>query len=145
MFVTKTSNIILPPLSECSHNASSTQSKRALELLRASLTSPYPPSKAPLDFELEVVESAPTPDQVQTILSYLPSSPSVASTFLSSHPSATGSESQNVSAKSLTEIASQNTSALKWPIVVDWTGGRASIGDVDGVKGILDAIQQGKR
>jgi hypothetical protein len=31
---------------------------------------------------------------------------------------------------------------LKWPIVVDWTGGKASIGDVEGVKGILEAIRK---
>jgi hypothetical protein len=32
--------------------------------------------------------------------------------------------------------------AFKWPVVVDWDGGRASVGDVDGVKAILEAIRQ---
>lgn len=31
---------------------------------------------------------------------------------------------------------------FKWPVVVDWTGGRASIGDVEGVKEILEAIRK---
>jgi hypothetical protein len=44
--------------------------------------------------------------------------------------------------KGIAELANKNLNALKWPIVVDWTGGRASIGEVDGVKGILEAIRQ---
>lgn len=36
----------------------------------------------------------------------------------------------------------KNPNVFKWPVVVDWTGGRASIGDVDGVKDILEAIRQ---
>jgi len=127
------------------HNPSSPQSTRALELLRASLSSNYPPEQkgaGPLEFDLEVVDSPPTPDQVQTILSYLPSSPSVSSAFLSSHPTSDAAGSGNLTTKTLAEVARQNPNALKWPIVVDWMGGRASIGDVDGVKGILEAIRK---
>ncbi|EJD05016.1 uncharacterized protein FOMMEDRAFT_166719 [Fomitiporia mediterranea MF3/22] len=134
------------------HHPSSAQSSRALELLRSSLINPYPPSNpkaGPLEFDLEVVESAPTPDQVQTILAYLPvstsaSSPSsIASTFISSHPSSVGVASDGqVTSKTLTELARSNPGALKWPIVVDWMGGRASVGDVDGVRRMLDEIRK---
>jgi hypothetical protein len=31
---------------------------------------------------------------------------------------------------------------LKWPIVVDWEGGKAAIGDVEGVKGILENLRK---
>ncbi|KAL5520425.1 hypothetical protein ACEPAG_9649 [Sanghuangporus baumii] len=127
------------------HHPSSPQSTRAVELLRSALTGPYPPgSKAdPLEFDLEVVESAPTPDQVKTILSYLPSSSAGPSTFISSHPSSSGIETESqVTSKTLAELARSNPHALKWPIVVDWMGGRASIGDVDGVRAILDAIRK---
>jgi hypothetical protein len=31
---------------------------------------------------------------------------------------------------------------MRWPIVVDWLGGKASIGDVEGVKGILETLRQ---
>jgi len=40
------------------------------------------------------------------------------------------------------DLANTNPNAVKWPIVVDWTGGRASIGEVEGVKDILEAIRQ---
>lgn len=42
----------------------------------------------------------------------------------------------------MVKLANENPNSLKWPIVVDWTGGRASIGDVEGVKGILEAIRK---
>ncbi|KAH8114876.1 thioredoxin-like protein [Phellopilus nigrolimitatus] len=127
------------------HHSSSPQSIRTLDLLRSALTSPPPsnPKAGPLEFDLEVVESAPTEDQVTTILSYLPSSPSVSSTFISSHPTSASVRSETesqVTSKTLAELAQTNPSALKWPIVVDWLGGRASVGDLDGVRGILEAI-----
>ena len=50
--------------------------------------------------------------------------------------------SASVTPRSLADIARQNPRALKWPIVVDWMGGRAAIGDLDGVKKILDAFQR---
>jgi len=40
------------------------------------------------------------------------------------------------------KLGNKNPNSLKWPIVVDWTGGRASIGDVEGVKAILEAIRK---
>lgn len=127
-----------------SHNPSSTQSRRALDLLRSSLTSTYPPEQpgaGPLEFDLEVVESTPTPDQINTILSYLPTRSSISSTFISAHPSSAGEGSQ-VTSKTLAELAKKNPSLLKWPIVVDWLNGRASVGDVDGVRQMLEAIRK---
>lgn len=47
-----------------------------------------------------------------------------------------------MTSETMRELAQRNAKAVKWPIVVDWTGGRASIGDVDGVKVILDAIKK---
>lgn len=90
------------------------------------------------------MESAPTPDQVSTILSYLPSSrQSVQSTFLSPHfANSDKTPNAEVDAESLGKIVQMNAKTLKWPIVVDWTGGRASIGNVDDVKVILDAIKE---
>lgn len=46
----------------------------------------------PLKFELEVVESAPTPDQIKTLLEHYigPAAKGGASAFLSGHPSAAG-------------------------------------------------------
>lgn len=125
-----------------SHNPSSPPSVKALALLRASLSAPYPPSKPdapPLEFNLEVIESRPpTPDQLRTIVSYLPKEGNYA-TFLSSHPAA--AEQPN-SAAGIAELGTRNPSALKWPVVVDWTGGRASVGDVDGVAKMLEALRQ---
>lgn len=96
---------------------------------------------------MEVVESKPpTPDQLRTILSYItpPTStaPPALSTFLSAHPSAPGIGEQPQSAKDVASLVEQNPNAFKWPVVVDWIGGRASVGDVEGVKGILEAIRQ---
>ena len=44
--------------------------------------------------------------------------------------------------KGIAELAARNPLALKWPIVVDWNGGKVSIGDVEGVKGILESLRQ---
>jgi len=133
------------------HHPSSPPSVKALAMLRASLSAPYPPTKLdapPLDFNLEVIESKPpTADQLRTILSYVTpkdvsaATPSYA-TFLSSHPSAPGSEEQPQSAAGITELGSQNPNALRWPVVVDWNGGRASVGDVDSVAKMLEALRQ---
>ena len=136
------SKLISTPLS---HHPSSPQSTRALVLLKKSLTDPYPPGEPharPLDFDLEVVESVPTADQVPIILSYLPSkNQSVESAFISSHPTSSDA-STGRGGEILGELMEKNVKAVKWPIVVDWTGGRASIGDVDGVKAMLDAIRK---
>ncbi|EGN92641.1 hypothetical protein SERLA73DRAFT_190825 [Serpula lacrymans var. lacrymans S7.3] len=132
------------------HNPSSPPSVKALSVLRSSLSLPYPstkPSSPPLQFDLEVVESAPTADQLSIILSYLPSSkssspPPALSAFFSSHPTAPSPSERPQSADGLVRLVSQNPSAFRWPVVVDWTGGRASIGDVEGVGRILEAIRQ---
>ena len=84
----------------------------------------------------------PTADQVPIILSYLPSkNQSVESAFISSHPTSSGA-STGRGGEVLGELMEKNVKAVKWPIVVDWTGGRARIGDVDGVKAMLDAIRK---
>ena len=44
--------------------------------------------------------------------------------------------------ETMEELAKTNPSALKWPIVVDWLNGRASVGDVEGVRQILEAIRK---
>lgn len=117
-------------------------------MLRASLSAPYPPTKPnapPLDFNFEVIESRPpTPEQLPTILSYLtpkdvPAAPPSYTTFLSSAP---GPEAQSHSAASIAALGAQDPNALKWPVVVDWNGGRACIGDVDGVAKMLEALRQ---
>lgn len=136
-----------------SHNPSSPASTNALRLLRAAVASPYPPSKPtapPLDFNLEVIENKPpTPDQLHTILSYLPSkSPTgpggLASTpspdvLISAHPTV---DSRPTDAEGVVTLASQNANALKWPIVVDWHNGRAAVGDVEAVKSLLEELRK---
>jgi arsenate reductase-like glutaredoxin family protein len=128
------------------HHPSSPPSNKALALLRASLSSPYPPtnpSSKPLQFDLEVVESTPpTADQLTTILSYLPTGSSSAAVFLSSHPAAPAGDEKPNNVAAVVKLANQNPNVLKWPVVVDWTGGRASIGDVEGVKGILEEVRR---
>jgi len=117
-------------------------------MLHRALAAPYPPGNPaapPLEFDLEVVESRPpTADQLRTILSYIAprrdAAPPAPSAFLSAHPSGAGEQPHSV--KGVVRLAEQNPNALKWPIVVDWIGGRASVGDVEGVKGILEAIRQ---
>ena len=88
------------------------------------------------------MEGPPNQDQLQTILSYLPS-PAVnpAMVLLSAHPSASSSE-QPTSVKGIAELAEKNPKALKWPIVVDWDGGKASIGSVEGVNDILETLRK---
>lgn len=63
---------------------------------------------------------------------------------MSSHPSVDG----GVGVRSVGEVSrlgERNVKALKWPIVVDWTGGRAAVGDVEGVKRILEEVRKGER
>ncbi|KAN0080215.1 Thioredoxin-like fold [Tylopilus felleus] len=134
------------------HHPSSPPSVKALAMLRASLSAPYPPTKPdapPLDFNLEVIESKPpTPEQLRAILSYVTKegSGTAASqsyaTFLSSHPSAPGTGEEPQNATGVAELGTRNPNALKWPVVVDWNGGRASVGDVDGVAKMLETLRQ---
>jgi hypothetical protein len=114
-------------------------------LLRSAISSPFPPGKpsAPaLDFKLDVVEAPPTPDQLRTILSYSAPAKPASSVLLSAHPSAPTGSDQPQSISAIHELGTKNPSAVKWPIVVDWTGGQASIGDVEGVKGILETLRK---
>ncbi|KAK7460617.1 hypothetical protein VKT23_009337 [Stygiomarasmius scandens] len=132
------------------HHPSSPPSNKALALLRSAISGPYPPGKSsapPLDYKLEVVEAPPTADQLRTILSYVAPSkgssfPSASSVFLSAHPSAPTGPDQPHDVSAIRELGIKNPNALKWPIVVDWTGGKASIGDVEGVKSLLETLRK---
>lgn len=106
-------------------------------MLRAAASSPYPPTKpnaSPLQFDLEVVtDQLPTKDQIKIISSYLPNGG--LSSLLSDNQQVTSPDK-------LLSVATKDLSAFKWPVVVDWTGGKASIGDVEGVKEILENIRK---
>lgn len=76
-------------------------------------------------------------------MSYLPSkhvSPS--SAFLSAHPAAPSSSEHPETFSGVADLGTQNPNAMRWPVVVDWLGGQASIGDVEGVKGILETLRK---
>ncbi|EIN05708.1 hypothetical protein PUNSTDRAFT_137199 [Punctularia strigosozonata HHB-11173 SS5] len=142
------------------HNPSSPPSVKALQILQAALSNPYPPHSKdgkPLEFDLQVVERPPTSDQITTLLThYNLGGSSTAngglSTFLSSHPAGAGSPTptsnacawlyMNRTPDALVKTASSTPSALKWPIVVDWTNGKAVVGESEGVKSILDEIKK---
>nr|GAT54785.1 DUF1687-domain-containing protein [Mycena chlorophos] len=129
------------------HNAASPPSVKTLGMLRSALSGPYPPGQgtAPLQFNLEVIEGPPTADQLTTILSFLPSrqdsAPSAASVFLSAHPSSAGS-SDAASLDSVARLGRDRPSTFKWPIVVDWNAGTASVGDEASVSSILEQLRQ---
>ncbi|CAL1714728.1 unnamed protein product [Somion occarium] len=127
------------------HNPASPPSQAALRLLNSALSSPYPASSGkPLVFNLEVVENKPpTSDQLRVILSYVhpestptPESPEV---FLSSHPA---SDVRPNNLQDVVNLAQTNKNILKWPIVVDWDDGKAAVGDVEGVKSILEQLRK---
>ncbi|KAF5367358.1 hypothetical protein D9615_010270 [Tricholomella constricta] len=128
------------------HQPTSPPSNKALTLLRSALSSPYPPNQAgkpPLDFSLDVIEGPPTSDQLRTILSYLPSksiSPSTA--FLSAHFAAPSGLDRPEGIAAIAKVAQDNPAALRWPIVVDWNDGQASVGDIEGVKSILERLRK---
>ncbi|KAI0668955.1 thioredoxin-like protein [Trametes maxima] len=125
------------------HNPASPTSLKALKLLQSAVASPYPSSKLsapPLQFDLEVIENKPpTPDQLRTILSYLPSKPSSPDVLLSAHLTV---DARPTNAEEVSQLASQNLHALKWPIVVDWNNGNTAVGDIDGVKNILEELRK---
>ncbi|KAJ3512706.1 hypothetical protein NLJ89_g3376 [Agrocybe chaxingu] len=107
------------------HHPSSPPSTKALNLLRSSLSGPYPPGNPkgqPLHFNLE----ATNPSMV----------------FLSAHPTAPSGAEQPSTLKGIAELAAKNPNAIKWPIVVDWNDGQASVGDVEGVKKILETLRK---
>ncbi|KAF9446255.1 hypothetical protein P691DRAFT_776986 [Macrolepiota fuliginosa MF-IS2] len=128
------------------HSSSSQPSIKALALLRNSLSSSYPsdkPASPPLEFSLEVVESPPTTDQLRTILSYFPSAAvSPAHALLSAHPSAPSVEERPTTLGGIVQLAQENPQAVKWPIVVDWDSGKAAIGDIESVRGILEHLRK---
>ena len=61
--------------------------------------------------------------------------------LLSVHPSVSASE-QPTTLIEIAALAEKNPRALKWPIVVDWNGGKASIGGGEGVKDILEILRK---
>jgi len=65
-----------------------------------------------------------------------------ASVFLSAHPSSPSGSEVPQSASAIHNIGTKNPNAIKWPIVVDWAAGKASIGDVEGVKSILETLRK---
>ena len=51
-----------------------------------------------------------------------------------------GEQPQNASG--VAELGTKNPNAANWPVVVDWNGGRASVGDVESVAKILELLRQ---
>lgn len=109
-------------------------SDRALDLLRSAASSSYPPGnpKGPLKFNLEVITSLPTKDQLRTIESYLPHGG--LTSFIAGGSPATADQ--------VLSQAKRDLDAFKWPVVVDWVSGKASVGDVDGVNEILENLRK---
>ncbi|GJJ14011.1 hypothetical protein Clacol_008268 [Clathrus columnatus] len=123
------------------HSGASPPSVQALKLLQDAKSRPYPPSSGKqLDFNLEVVNDPPTPDQLSIILNYTKQS---VGSLLSVHPaSSTTFPDQPSSIKALHTVFTNNPKAMKWPVVVNWDDGQAAVGDVDGVKGILESLRR---
>ncbi|KAG8683581.1 hypothetical protein FRC11_013349, partial [Ceratobasidium sp. 423] len=141
------------------HNARSSHSERILQLLRSSLSNPYVPRavataraeaekagisttqrifKRPLEFNLDISTTPPTPDQYTTMLDYLraqPLSPSLStptiSRFLVKHAESVGSVDE------LSQLASRNPERVRWPVVVHWDDGLVAIEKEDEVHHIL--------
>jgi hypothetical protein len=64
--------------------------------------------------------------------------------FLSAHPSS-GNEAAGDrpgTIEGIVKLAEKNKNALRWPIVVDWEDGQVAVGDVEGVKRILEKIRR---
>ena len=113
--------------------------------MRSAVSGPFPADKTsspPLDFKLEVVEAPPTSDQLRTILSYVSPDRNPASVFLSAHPSTPSGSDAPHSVSAIHDLGAKNPNAMKWPIVVDWEAGKVSIGDVEGVKSILETLRK---
>ena len=62
--------------------------------------------------------------------------------FLSAHPSGPSTFDQPTTAQGIAELAEKNPLVIKWPIIVNWNDGQVSIGDAEGVKGILETLRQ---
>jgi len=126
------------------HRPNVPASEKALDLLRSAIIAPYPPDKPhapPLEFNLDVVDSLPTIDQIRTTESYLTRGGGLKS-FLSIDPASPDANEQPGSPEKVLILAGRNPGAFRWPVVVDWTGGRASVGDVEGVKDILEHLRK---
>lgn len=107
------------------HHAKSPASLRAVNVLKRAKGEGYPfGSGKALDFNLEVVEAPPNPDQMNIISSY--NKAPASSLLASAHPASSDSAGD---ASHVHEQVSRNPMNLKWPIVVDWDNGRAVIGD----------------
>ncbi|KAH7325298.1 hypothetical protein B0J17DRAFT_681803 [Rhizoctonia solani] len=147
------------------HYARSPNSERILQLLRSSLSNPYVPrgvaaaraeaeksgtlttqkiSKRPLEFNLDISTSPPTPDQYTTMLDYLRtqslspslSAPSTISRFLVKHSDPVGGVAE------LSELASKRPESLRWPVVVHWDDGLVAVEKEDEVHHILEVIYE---
>lgn len=59
--------------------------------------------------------------------------------LLSAHPTV---DTRPTDPEAIAKLAAQNPNALKWPIVVDWNNGRAAVGDLEGVKAILEELRK---
>ena len=126
-----------------SHNQRSSSSKEALRLLQNALTVSTR-DRPSLKFNLEVIrDRPPTSDQLRTIQSYVktPSSPGSPppSIFISSHPT---NDAQPNTLDDVVSIVEKNPNALKWPIVVDWDAGKAVVGNLQGVKSMLEDMRR---
>ncbi|KIY51377.1 hypothetical protein FISHEDRAFT_64365 [Fistulina hepatica ATCC 64428] len=133
-------------LFDVGHNPASAPSKAALAMLQSALARPFPPSSPksqPLDFHLEVVEAPPTAGQLSTIMGYV-GADNPSSIFLSAHPTAPDVGERPHTVKGVAKAASENPMSLKWPIVVNWDTGKASVGDVEGVKVILESLRKAR-
>jgi hypothetical protein len=62
--------------------------------------------------------------------------------LLSAHPSTSGDASGGPD--EIARTIARNKDALKWPLVVDWNAGRVALGDVDGVKDILEGLRKSR-
>ncbi|CUA72647.1 hypothetical protein RSOLAG22IIIB_04965 [Rhizoctonia solani] len=147
------------------HNARSPHSERILQLLRSSLSNPYIPRavaaaraeaeksggsttqkipKRPLEFNLDISTSPPTPDQYTTLLDYLRSqslSPSIStpptiSRFLVKHSESVGGVEE------LSQLASKKPESVRWPVVVHWDDGLVAIEKEEEVHNILEVIYE---
>jgi Protein of unknown function (DUF1687) len=90
---------------------------------------------------LDVVDGLPTIDQIRTIESYLTKGGGLHS-FLSIDPTSPDANEQPGTAEKVLVLAGRNPGAFRWPVVVDWTGGKASVGDLEGVKNILENLRK---
>ncbi|KLU83348.1 hypothetical protein MAPG_02410 [Magnaporthiopsis poae ATCC 64411] len=68
------------------------------------------------EFDLQITEDAPTPDQLQTILEYI-GAPSVGAVIK-------GARTPTDALK----LYKQKPDSFQWPLVVDWNNGRAAAG-----------------